>query len=127
MPSASQDPRHALGHAGEAAAASCLERHGFTILARRWRVGRHEMDLVARRDDLLVFAEVKTRLGRRMGPPESALRSRQRRVIERLARLWLARYGGPRDCCRFDLLAVRPVPDGWAVRWIPDAWRPDLL
>ena len=121
------DPRHQLGLAGESAAARCLEQQGFDVVARRFRVGRHELDLVARRSTLVVFAEVKTRGSTRMGPPEAAVGVRQRRVIARVAEVWVQRHGCAGDVYRFDLLAVRPVPDGWAVRWIRDAWRPDQL
>jgi len=53
------------GAAGEAAAADFLRRrHGFAIVARNWRSPRdrrHEIDLVARDGDVLVFVEVKAR------------------------------------------------------------------
>src|SRR5687768_7088406 len=55
------DPRHALGRAGEAAVAAHYERAGFIVLARNLRTTRGELDLVLRRGALLVAVEVKTR------------------------------------------------------------------
>jgi putative endonuclease len=123
-PSVSLEARHLLGHAGEVAAGRLLERHGFTVLAHRFRIGRHEVDLVVRQAALVCFVEVKTRASQRAGYPDEALGLRQQGVIAHVARLWAARHGRPGESYRFDMMAVRPVPDGWAVRWIRDAFRP---
>lgn len=55
------DHKAALGRAGEDAAATLLHSHGMCILARNWRSGPLELDLVCREGDTLVFVEVKTR------------------------------------------------------------------
>jgi putative endonuclease len=51
----------ARGLAAETAACAALEGDGFAILARRVRTPAGEIDVVARRDGLLVFVEVKSR------------------------------------------------------------------
>lgn len=53
--------RRILWHNGERCAARYLIRHGYRILARNWRRGRHEIDLVAYKNRTLVCVEVKTR------------------------------------------------------------------
>lgn len=121
----SADPRRALGYAGEVAAGRLLERHGFRIEAHRFRVGRHELDLVGRHGRLVVFLEVKTRRAGTLGRPEESLTPRQRRTLAVLAALWRARWGRPGDQYRFDLAAVSPVEDGWAIRWIRGAYLCD--
>ena len=50
-----------LGSRGEEAAALYLERHGYMILERNFRVPAGEIDIVAKTGATLVFAEVKTR------------------------------------------------------------------
>ncbi len=69
-------PRQRLGRWGEGVAATHLEAHGYTILARNWRCAAGEIDLVARDGETLVFVEVKTRRGRAYGAPEEALTPR---------------------------------------------------
>ena len=49
-----------LGPAGEAFAAAWLERHGYSIITRNWRTRTGEIDIIAEKDGILVFVEVKT-------------------------------------------------------------------
>jgi putative endonuclease len=52
--------RRALGRAGEDAAADFLRRRGFEVLARNYHTPYGELDVVAAKDGVLVFAEIKT-------------------------------------------------------------------
>jgi putative endonuclease len=117
----SDDPRRALGRAGEERAAEHLARAGYRILARNVRAGGVELDLVAARGELVVFAEVKTR--RRAGPGgHEAVDFRKRARLVRGAAAWLA--GQPRRYARvrFDVLACEPAGDVWRVRHWPGAF-----
>lgn len=76
------------GLEAEAAAARLLEGQGFSILACRVRTPLGEIDLVARRQDLLVFVEVKAR--RSLAVAAEAILPRQRRRIAGAAELFLA-------------------------------------
>ena len=49
------------GNYGEKLAADYLRQKGYDILATNWHCQRGEIDIVARKDDMLVFVEVKTR------------------------------------------------------------------
>lgn len=101
--------RQQLGRAAEAAAASYLQEHGWILLGRNVRVGRGELDLIARRGPVLAFIEVKARRSAACGAPEDAVDARKRRQVARLAELWLAArpwaLRGVTDV-RFDVVAV---------------------
>jgi len=106
-------PRMAIGHdrgrQGEERAAQYLERRGWEVLARNWRDGPRELDLVVFRSGVLAFVEVKTRKGDRCGIPTEAVTWRKRREIERAASSWLRQFGpslAAVDEVRFDVLAV---------------------
>jgi len=85
---------------------------GFRIIARRYRTKLGEIDLIARRGDLVLIVEVKVRASL-IEAMEAIARQSERR-IEAAADLWLARqpdYG--RLSIRFDMVAV--LPRRWPV------------
>jgi putative endonuclease len=59
-----------FGKAGEQMAAEWLELHGFQIVCRNWRYRRYEVDIIAVRDRILHFIEVKSRHDDLFGKPE---------------------------------------------------------
>jgi putative endonuclease len=59
------------GNAGEALAALFLQQKGFEIITKNYRYKHAEIDLIVKRDNLLVFVEVKTRNATLFGEPES--------------------------------------------------------
>jgi putative endonuclease len=120
-----KDPRHRRGLAGERAAMSYLLQNGWSIEAHRFRLGHHDLDLVARKGRLVAFIEVKTRRSFRFGPPEQSVTRRKRDVLARVARLWQLRFGLPNDSYRFDLIGVAEAgtPPTARITHIEDAWR----
>lgn len=103
---------HALGRAGEAAAAEFYTARGYEVLARGYRHGRAEVDLVLRQGPaLLVFAEVKTRSGSQFGPPETFVSERKKELF-RLAATHLQEELDWRGDIRFDILALTARHDG---------------
>ncbi len=96
------------GDAGEGWVRQYLCQQGWQILAQQWRCRWGELDLVARRADLLIFVEVKTR------SPGSWDRGgllavgipKQRRLIQ-AAQAFLSQH--PHLCelsCRFDVVLI---------------------
>jgi len=98
--------RAALGDAGEALVSAHLEGQGFAIVERNARLGRLEIDLVARRGALLVFCEVRTRASDAfLDPIDTIDRAKQRR-IRQAAQIWLLRRGLGDSEVRFDAASV---------------------
>jgi len=108
-----------VGISAESRAAAFLIAKGFRILARRWRSPLGEIDIVARRRRLLVFAEVKARAS--LDEAAEAVSDRQRRRIAAAAEIWLAANPDKtiRDI-RFDAILVAP---GKIPRHIPAAFE----
>ncbi len=116
--------RQWLGLQGESAAARMLERGGLTIVERRYRTSRGEIDLIATRGLLVVFVEVKTRRGSRYGRPAEAVTSVKRRRMAQTAQHYLYRRGWLERPCRFDVIEVVVERDEvGSVHHIPDAFR----
>ena len=101
--------RQHYGRAAEEAAARYLIKAGWRLLGRNVRVGRGELDIVARRGPVLAFVEVKARRTNTCGAPEDAVGAAKRRQVARLAELWLAARPWALkgvDEVRFDIVAV---------------------
>jgi putative endonuclease len=96
-----------LGLSAETRAAAWLMAKGFRIVARRWKSPVGEIDLVARRRNLLVFVEVKARVA--LDDAAEAVTERQQRRIVAAAGAWLARHPADRERdIRFDAVLVAP-------------------
>ena len=74
-----------VGRLGEKLAKKYLEKKGFRILEQNWRTRYAEIDLVARQKDVLVFVEVRTKVGEQFGTPEETLNSRKLQKVKRNA------------------------------------------
>jgi len=107
-----------LGLSAESRAAALMIAKGYRIVARRWKSPLGEVDIVARRRNVLVFVEVKAR--GRLDDAAEAVTERQKRRIVAAAEAWLS--GHPEDLTcdiRFD--AVLVAPRHWP-RHIPAAF-----
>ena len=101
------DLRKQLGDFGEQAAAAYLIKRGYTLLARKWRCPSGEIDLLMRDGATLVFVEVRTRRGDRLGMAEESVgRIKQAKLIA-LAYTYLEAAGTPEDAAwRIDVVAL---------------------
>lgn len=87
-------PRQRTGRWGEEQAAQLLRASGYEVIDRNWRFSgdgvRGELDLIASRDGVLAFVEVKTRTSDRFGAAVDALDADKRRRLRRLVGAYLA-------------------------------------
>jgi len=115
--------RQAVGAYGEQVAVRHLEDAGYAVLARNWRSRAGELDVVATRDGVLVFVEVKTRRTFTYGPPALAVTPAKAARIRAVAQEWLAasRLGPVPQ--RFDVVSVfRPVAGPAVVEHVQGAF-----
>lgn len=105
MEAISKRLHHQIGQAGEACAVRLLSQKGFTIQARNVQVGRAEIDIIARKGDLLAFIEVKTRKHHAFGYPESFVSDVQQDLYHQAATAYLdqTHWG---TAIRFDVIAI---------------------
>lgn len=122
------DPRRAIGTAGERHAETLLRAGGYRILERNFRTREGELDLVAANRSALVFCEVKTRIaGSRRGPTAlEGIGPDKRRRVRRMARRWLSERESPGTAgIRFDAIGVTITTGGRLVdiEHVEDAFR----
>ena len=107
-PSASRQKAYRRGHHGEWLAAAALMLKGYRILARRHRTRFGEIDLIARRGDLVLIVEVKARRMGAVATPLQSVPPAKQRQVRRMAAAWLVESGDrPRAReLRFDAIGV---------------------
>jgi putative endonuclease len=98
--------RQWLGKTGEDLAVEELERRGYSILARRYRTARGEIDIVARDGDTIVFVEVKTRVTGEFGTAAEAVTPWKQKRLVSMGVDYLARNRLTNKPCRFDVVAI---------------------
>lgn len=113
-----------LGHKGEDMAAEYLQQEGYCILDRNWtNKGRKELDIVATKDDVVVFVEVKTRRLGSVTTPLSAVDGRKQHRICLAADSYL-KLNRIDSCSRFDVVCIVYNDKASRVEHIVDAFRP---
>ena len=94
-----------LGQKGEALAEEYLKIRGYETLQRNYRYRHAEIDLITKKDDLLVFVEVKTRTSTIFGMPETFVEDHQAEKITEAAVEFMEETGWEGQI-RFDIIAI---------------------
>ena len=111
------EARRVGGDAAEERACRHLDRSGFTIVERNFRTRGGEIDIVARKRDVLVFVEVRSREVPDFGTPEESVTPAKRRRIVATARQYLSKVppSSWREA-RFDVIAIEGSGDTAVLR-----------
>jgi putative endonuclease len=109
------------GRDAEAVAADHLQGDGFSVLWRNVRIGALEIDLVAKKDDLVIIVEVRSRgEGSFEKPLESITREKRRHLLRASRGLWRGRLKKMPDVLRVRIDVMAVAQDG-SVEWIKGA------
>ena len=79
---------------------------GFSILDRNLRTAHGEIDIIALRDGLLVFVEVKTRTSHAFAYPEDSVNKRKQTFMLSAAEEYLQAHPESGESWQFDVIAV---------------------
>jgi putative endonuclease len=108
-PDLPSSPTSRLGQLGEREAARHLKEKGYSILERNYRIKQGEIDLVAFRDGVLAFVEVRAQTEPAMIAPLRTITRRKQRRIVKAAQSYIAVRGLDRRAdaaLRFDVVTV---------------------
>lgn len=106
------DPRAALGVTAEDLTCAYLVERGYEIVGRNVRVGRLEIDIIARSGTLAVFCEVRSRRSDRWMTPAQSVDAGKIRRIRQAAAVWLKSNRIGTSQTRFDVASVLHRADG---------------
>jgi len=112
------DNRVARGRRFEELAAQFYQEHKFRICERNWRAGAREIDLIVRRDNLLVFVEVKSSQTPAFGHPAQWVDARKVAHLTAAARQYLVDKEITGCDLRFDLVTF----SNGKMEFYPDAF-----
>jgi putative endonuclease len=95
-----------LGQRGEQLAAAYLQQRGYTIIMTNWRCTHGELDIVARKQDTLVFVEVRTRRAHTTEEAFESVKPHKQNRLQRLAYAYLSAHDLHEMDWRVDIVAV---------------------
>ncbi|MDP3927849.1 MAG: YraN family protein [Bacteroidota bacterium] len=110
------------GRIGEDIAYSFLAKKGYVLIAKNYRAGRVEIDLICKKDKLWVFVEVKSRFNA-LVQPELAVDYAKQRNIARAAGSYLQRYN-IQEPVQFDIVAINFFHGKVDITHFEDAFYP---
>lgn len=109
------------GKQGEEEAVRYLRDQGYEIMTRNYRYQHAEIDLIAKKGKLLVFAEVKTRTNLSYGNPEEFVSYTKAKLVMKAAEHYIFATGWLHDI-RFDIIAVTLAGNELRIKHIEDAF-----
>jgi putative endonuclease len=119
-----QASRALLGAAGECYVTQQLEKKGFSICARNFKIRGGEIDIIAQRADLVIFVEVKTRSHLFFDLSQVITPTKQQSVIK-AARSYIFSQRFTNKSYRFDVALVSKKADGsFENEYIANAFAP---
>ena len=96
------------GKIGEDLAVDLLINKGYQILERNWGNKWGEIDIIAKDDEILVFVEVKTKIGDFFGTPEEMVNHHKLSQLQKIASSYSSSENSPK---RIDIVAIVLSPD----------------
>jgi putative endonuclease len=100
------------GDLGERIAADYLKKQGYHIRERNFRTREGEVDIIAEKDDFLIFVEVRTRRSSSMVTPEESVTPYKLDKIIATAQIYIQSHQDLPPCWRIDVVAVELKPKG---------------
>jgi putative endonuclease len=114
-----------LGKLGEEIAKTHLKNNGYTILETNWRFKKYEVDIIAHKNNIVTFIEVKARTDNAFGEPESFVGKQKQQFLISAAHNYLTKNNIDFEC-RFDIISILIINNIPSVKHIEGAYYPSL-
>jgi len=110
-----------LGELGEDLAVEELEKNGYEIVERNWRFKKAEIDIIARKNEVLAIVEVKTRSSDYFGDPQDFVNTKKIKMLVEAVN----EYVNSKDLeveVRFDIMAIIINQNKLTIEHLEDAF-----
>ena len=95
-----------LGKCGEKIATKYLKENSYQIVQRNYRCRFGEIDIIAYKDNYLIFVEVKTKQNDKFGSPQAEVNLRKQKKLQQLARYYISQNQDQNIDFRFDVIGI---------------------
>jgi len=113
---------HEIGKRGELLAQKYVKEVGYEIIEVNYRCKFGEVDIIASKDDYIVFIEVKTRNNSNYGLPYESVSAAKQEKIRRVAANYLSTNNLFQKDCRFDVVSIEKIGMDYTCEIIQDAF-----
>ncbi|PHK24101.1 hypothetical protein VF13_37430 [Nostoc linckia z16] len=110
-----------LGKLGETLAAEYLQKNGFELLETNWVFQKAEIDIIARKGDMLIIVEVKTRSSAAFGLPQEFVNPKKIRLLTKAVNEYVD-VNDMNVSVRFDVVAITKGKEGFEIEHLEDAF-----
>ncbi|MBN1154486.1 YraN family protein [candidate division KSB1 bacterium] len=111
-----------IGKQGETLAANHLIEKGYRVIERNYRYGHGEIDLIVRKEDTIIFVEVKTDTQGRFGDPIYWVTPRKQKQIGKIAQIYILQHRLKDVDYRFDVVAINWTHDPPQIEHLENAF-----
>lgn len=108
---------------GEKLCSIYLIEKGYEILEKNWRFQQAEIDTIAKKEDMLVIVEVKTRKSNYFGEPEEFVNKQKQKLLIKAANAYIEKNNLDLEV-RFDIVSVLVTGNNHRIHHIEDAFHP---
>lgn len=115
-----------IGILGENAATNLLIEKGYTILERNYRINHLEVDIIAQKDDIIVFVEVKTRSEDFIVSPLDAVNYRKQNLIVNAADGYMRHFNRDEEARLDVIIVLHNNGKIVSIEHIEDAYQPQV-
>ncbi|ADL13162.1 YraN family protein [Acetohalobium arabaticum] len=95
-----------LGQLGEELAAEYLKELGYSIINRNYSCRIGELDIIAAKDNYLVFVEVKTKQNFKFGTPREEVNYHKQQKLQQVAQYYISQHPKKEANYRFDVIGI---------------------
>ena len=110
-----------LGKEGALIAFMILQRDKFTILETNWRFEKTEIDIIAQKDNLLIFTQVKTTRSNKFKKLSDSIEKNKITLYKKAVKNYLEQYPSESEV-RFDVVNIIIGKDETQIEHIPNAF-----
>lgn len=121
LPDSKKTIAQRLGSAGEYAVGRWLEQQQFSVLAYNYRTMGGEVDVIAQKNDIIAFVEVKVRTHDYFNSSQVIIPSKQKKIIKTAQHFCMC-HRIENKVIRFDVALLKPIENSFEITYISNAF-----